>query len=69
MLSSAPGFGRQPPPKLSPSSLNVPLNVVSSGPYDTDIVSVSSLTSHLYGRGVGEKPEKTVEGKVLVSGS
>jgi hypothetical protein len=53
-FSSAAGFGRQPPSKRSPSSLNAPLNVASRGSYDTEIVTESSPTSHRYGRGVGD---------------
>lgn len=62
------GFGRHPPPKLSPSSLHLPSKVASSRPYDTEIVTVSSPTSHVYGRGVGDTFEKTVEGKVWIRG-
>ena len=32
IVSSAPGFGRHPPPKLWPSSVKRPVNVASSGP-------------------------------------
>jgi hypothetical protein len=39
------------------SSLKAPLNVASRGPYDTEIVTLPSLTFHPYGRGVGERFE------------
>src|SRR6266566_3356779 len=44
-LSSAPGFGRQPPEKV-PSWRQEPVKVASSGAYATLIVTLSSRTSH-----------------------
>jgi uncharacterized protein YndB with AHSA1/START domain len=45
-VSSEPGFGRQPPEKLLPSSLNSPLMVESGGsarfPYRAKIVDISA---------------------------
>ena len=55
-VSSAPGVGRQQPANV-PSSRHFPLNVASSGPYETEIVTASPLTPHVYGSGSGEKLE------------
>ena len=45
-VSSAPGFGRQPPEKEKlPSSFQAPVNVASSGGDETVKITVSPLTS------------------------
>jgi hypothetical protein len=45
------------------------VKVESMGPWDTEIFTFRSSTSHRYGRGDGDTFVNTVEGNVSVAGS